>query len=147
ADHRARDPADDHVHPLALADPPRAAAGHVERPHALHDHARRDGARGGDGLRRELHGSRLRHALAGGSVVKKPARSPWPKGARCAVMLTFDFDAETLWLARDRKSADLPGVMSQGRYGANVGVPRLLDLLKREGLRATFYIPGWVVEH
>src|SRR2546422_754011 len=35
--------------------------------------------------------------------------SPWPKGARCAVMLTFDFDAETLWLARDPRTADLPG--------------------------------------
>src|SRR5439155_1855098 len=74
-------------------------------------------------------------------------RSPWPKGARCAVMLTFDFDAETLWLARDPKTADLPGVMSQGRYGARVGVPRLLRLLRAEGVRATFYIPGWVAEH
>ena len=79
--------------------------------------------------------------------MKTSRSSPWPKGARCAVMLTFDFDAETLWLARDRKSADLPGVMSQGRYGAHVGVPRLLELLKREDVRATFYIPGWVVEH
>src|SRR5207244_10937826 len=72
--------------------------------------------------------------------------SPWPKGARCAVMLTFDFDAETLWLSRDPKTADSPGVMSQGRYGAKVGVPRLLGLLRAEGVRATFYIPGWVVE-
>jgi peptidoglycan/xylan/chitin deacetylase (PgdA/CDA1 family) len=80
--------------------------------------------------------------------MKKTTRSsPWPKGARCAVMLTFDFDAETLWLARDPKSADRPGVMSQGRYGAKVGVPRLLDLLRAEGVRATFYIPGWVAEH
>ena len=62
-------------------------------------------------------------------------------------MLTFDFDAETLWLARDPTSTDLPGVMSQGRYGARVGVPRLLALLRAEGVRATFYIPGWVVEH
>jgi len=61
-------------------------------------------------------------------------------------MLTFDFDAETLWLSRDPKTADSPGVMSQGRYGAKVGVPRLLSLLRAEGVRATFYIPGWVVE-
>ena len=78
---------------------------------------------------------------------KSRSSSPWPKGARCAVMLTFDFDAETLWLARDRKAANLPGVMSQGRYGANVGVPRLLELLAAENVPATFYIPGWVVEH
>src|SRR3989442_9981635 len=73
--------------------------------------------------------------------------SPWPKGARCAVMLTFDFDAETLWLARDPRTADLPGVMSQGRYGARVGVPRLLRLLPPEGVRATFYIPALAAEH
>src|SRR3989449_7939623 len=36
---------------------------------------------------------------------------------------------------------------SQGRYGARVGVPRLLRLLHAEGVRATFYIPGWVAEH
>src|SRR5436309_1703409 len=82
----------------------------------------------------------------GGALMTRPS-SPWPKGARCAVMLTFDFDAETLWLARDPKTADLPGVMSQGRYGARVGVPRLLGLLRAEGIRATFYIPGWVAEH
>jgi len=62
-------------------------------------------------------------------------------------MLTFDFDAETLWLARDPKTAHLPGVMSQGRYGARVAVPRLLRLLEAEDVPATFYIPGWVVEH
>src|SRR5947207_7631351 len=59
-------------------------------------------------------------------------------------MLTFDFDAETLWLARDPKTGDSPGVMSQGRYGAKVGVPRLLSLLRAEGVRATFISPaGW----
>ena len=31
----------------------------------------------------------------------------WPDGARCAVMLTFDFDAESLWLARDPALRDL----------------------------------------
>jgi hypothetical protein len=28
--------------------------------------------------------------------------SPWPGAARVAVMLTFDFDARSLWLARER---------------------------------------------
>jgi len=79
--------------------------------------------------------------------VKRETSSPWPAGAKCAVMLTFDFDAETLWLARDPKSLERPGVMSQGRYGARVGVPRLVEMLKAEGVPATFYIPGWVVEH
>lgn len=35
----------------------------------------------------------------------------WPNGVRSAVMLTFDFDAETLWLARDPENARRPGVL------------------------------------
>ena len=75
------------------------------------------------------------------------ASSPWPGGARIAVMLTFDFDAESLWLARDPSHANRPGPLSQGRYGARVGVPRLLDVLAQEQVPATFFIPGWVAEH
>ncbi len=70
----------------------------------------------------------------------------WPGGARVAVMLTFDFDAETGWLSRDPEHRDRPGVLSQGTYGARVGVPRLLALLAAERVPATFYIPGWVAE-
>ena len=73
--------------------------------------------------------------------------SPWPGGARIAVMLTFDFDAESGWLSRDPSHSTRPGVLSQGRYGAQVGVPRLLDVLAQERVPATFFIPGWVAEH
>jgi peptidoglycan/xylan/chitin deacetylase (PgdA/CDA1 family) len=62
-------------------------------------------------------------------------------------MIGYDFDAESGWLSRDPSIASLPGVLSQGVYGGKVGVPRVLDLLKAEGVRASFYIPGWVVEH
>jgi peptidoglycan-N-acetylglucosamine deacetylase len=61
-------------------------------------------------------------------------------------MLTFDFDAESGWLSRDPGAAERPGVLSQGRYGARVGVPRILKLLDDVGLRSTFFIPGWVAE-
>ena len=71
----------------------------------------------------------------------------WPGGARCAVMLTFDFDAETNWLARDPSNVRRPGTLSQGTYGAKVGVPRILDLLREEDLKATFFVPGWVAEN
>ena len=70
----------------------------------------------------------------------------WMHGARCAVMLTFDFDAETLWTSRDPANWDRPGVLSQGTYGAKVGVPRILSLLEEEGLPGTFFVPGWVAE-
>jgi peptidoglycan/xylan/chitin deacetylase (PgdA/CDA1 family) len=65
---------------------------------------------------------------------------------RLPVALTFDFDAETLWLSRDPESGDRPVWLSQGRYGALHGVPRILDLLERHGIPATFFIPGLVVE-
>ncbi|HZQ98055.1 MAG TPA: polysaccharide deacetylase [Chloroflexota bacterium] len=70
----------------------------------------------------------------------------FPGGARCAACLTFDFDAESGWLSRDPSVKDRPGVISQGVYGARVAVPRILELLDAEQLRATFFIPGWVAE-
>jgi peptidoglycan/xylan/chitin deacetylase (PgdA/CDA1 family) len=73
--------------------------------------------------------------------------SPWPNGARCAVLFQFHFDAESAWLSRDPAIAQLPGVLSQGTYGAKVGVPRLLKVLETEKIPASFYIPGWVAEH
>jgi len=71
---------------------------------------------------------------------------PWPDGARCAVMLTFDFDAETLWFSRDPDNARKPGVLSQGVYGGRVGVHKVLDLMQEEGTPATFFTPGWTIE-
>src|SRR5690554_5543125 len=70
----------------------------------------------------------------------------WPEGKRCAVAFTFDFDAEELWIGEDPENAERPGVLSQGAYGAKVGVPRLLELLERHGVRATFFVPGRVAE-
>lgn len=71
----------------------------------------------------------------------------WPNGARIAVMWTFDFDAQSSWLARDPENAERLGVLSQGLYGAKRGVPAILELLREMKMPATFYIPGWVVEN
>ncbi len=70
----------------------------------------------------------------------------WPDGVQCAVTLTFDVDGETLWLSRDAANAERPGVLSQGAYGPKVAVPLILELLTRAGLRATFFVPGWIAE-
>ena len=51
----------------------------------------------------------------------------WPGGARGAVAFTFDFDAEEVWIADDPANANRPGVLSQGTYGAKVGVPLILE--------------------
>src|SRR5262249_46775063 len=71
----------------------------------------------------------------------------WPNGARIAVCFTFDFDAESVWLAREPENAERLGVLSQGLYGAKRAVPKLLELLAAERMPATFFVPGWVAEH
>ena len=70
----------------------------------------------------------------------------WPESNECAVALTFDFDAESLWLANNPNHENLPAVLSIGKYGAEVGVPKILELLRQEDIRATFFVPGWTAE-
>lgn len=59
------------------------------------------------------------------------------------VCLSFDFDALSVWFSYEQTS---PNMLQRGEYGARVGVPRLLDLLRAEQIRATFFIPGHTVE-
>lgn len=67
----------------------------------------------------------------------KPAT--WPNGARCAVALSFDSDHETLTLRTGNTS---PGKLSQGQYGNRAAMPRILDLLARHAIPATFFVPA-----
>jgi len=63
----------------------------------------------------------------------------WKDGARCAIALSFDCDHETNELRDGGKSI---GRLSWGQYGSQIGVPRILDLLRRHDVRATFFVPG-----
>jgi peptidoglycan/xylan/chitin deacetylase (PgdA/CDA1 family) len=63
-----------------------------------------------------------------------------------AVVLTFDVDAELLWLARDPGSADKPVWLSQGAYGIREGLPRILRTLASRGVPASFFVPARNVE-
>jgi len=63
----------------------------------------------------------------------------WPGGAKTAVALSFDSDHETGAL---RNGEVLPGKLSQGEYGARVGVPRILELLDRFEAPSTFFVPA-----
>jgi peptidoglycan-N-acetylglucosamine deacetylase len=71
----------------------------------------------------------------------------WPGGARCAVMLSFDYDAETMWLSRDPTSLRRPALISHGTYAAKVAIPEILALLREYRVPATFFVPGWTAEN
>ncbi len=64
----------------------------------------------------------------------------WPDGARVAVMLSFDVDNDTITLARNAEPS--LGAMSQGEYGARVGLRRVVDLMDRHEIPASFFIPA-----
>lgn len=66
----------------------------------------------------------------------------WPDGASCAFVMSFDFDAEEVWIGEDPQNAFRPGVLSQGAYGPKVAIPLILELLDRHGIRASFFVPG-----
>lgn len=70
----------------------------------------------------------------------------WPDGMQCAACLAFDYDAETLWISRNEENLRRPVTLSQGTFASKVGVPKILELLQRYDLKATFFIPAWVVE-
>ena len=65
--------------------------------------------------------------------------SAWPNGARVAVLLSFDVDNETVAL---RFGEPNPGSLSQGQYGSRQGLRRVVSLLDRNGVPATFFIPS-----
>src|SRR5271166_5485565 len=69
---------------------------------------------------------------------------PWPGGYRMAVCLTWDVDGESAQYVRypDRAKNQL-SELHQRLFGPQVGVWRVLRLLERHGVPATFYIPSY----
>ena len=63
---------------------------------------------------------------------------------RLIVALTFDFDAESYWVGPAKMTS--PSAISRGTYGAREGIPRILRLLEKYALPATFFIPGYTAE-
>jgi peptidoglycan/xylan/chitin deacetylase (PgdA/CDA1 family) len=59
------------------------------------------------------------------------------------ICLTFDFDAICVWPAIGMSSAT---PLSRGEFGARVAMPRILKILEREGIPATFFTPGHTVD-
>jgi peptidoglycan-N-acetylglucosamine deacetylase len=67
-------------------------------------------------------------------------RPTWPGDARCAVTLTFDNFGESLDLIRHGHAG---GASADGVYAPRRGVERVLEVLDRYHVPATFFIEGW----
>ena len=70
----------------------------------------------------------------------------WPGSTRCVVMLTFDFDGPSPFLNRDPGVAKQPSVLSRAEFGPRIGIFRIMDLLDRYAVPASFFVPGWTAE-
>lgn len=75
------------------------------------------------------------HVRAG----RKLTPRTWPNGARVAVCLSFDPDNFTIQLNRGDSN---PVGISLGEYAPYTGIPRLIRLLDRHDIPASWYIPA-----
>lgn len=72
---------------------------------------------------------------------------PWPNGAKCAVAITFDMDADSLvHIAHPARAPDLVSTTSMLRYGPQIAVPRILETYRRLEVKQTFFVPAWCAE-
>jgi len=68
----------------------------------------------------------------------------WNGHYRCAVTLSVDFDAETLWSGTFKLTS--PSPMSRGDHDVRAALPRIHDLLDRHEIPATFMVPAQVAD-
>ena len=71
------------------------------------------------------------------------SRTLLPPDLRCAVTLGVDFDGPSHEVGRG--IAPL-GTHSWGRYSGRRGIPRIMEMLQRQGVPCTFFVPGYDAE-
>jgi peptidoglycan-N-acetylglucosamine deacetylase len=81
----------------------------------------------------------LRQTVDVARVGRKLTPKSWPNGARVAVCLSFDTDSEAPLL---RDGTTSPTTLSASDFGAEKGVLRILDMLDRHQVPATFFVTG-----
>jgi peptidoglycan-N-acetylglucosamine deacetylase len=81
----------------------------------------------------------LRRAVAPARAGRKLTPRSWPNNSRVAVCLSFDVDNESYLLAQGETS---PTTLSATDFGAQTGLPRILALLDRHNVPASFFIPA-----
>ncbi|MHB9842291.1 polysaccharide deacetylase family protein [Paraburkholderia terrae] len=70
----------------------------------------------------------------------------WPDNARCAVVVTVDFNDEHGILSQEPRIAGREKSLSVWRYGAKRGVDRVLDALEEAGVHSSWFVPGRVAQ-
>lgn len=81
----------------------------------------------------------LRQAIELARVGRKLTPKVWPNQARVAVCLSFDTDTEAPLL---RDGTTSPTTLSSADFGAESGVPRIVSMLDRHRIPATFFMTG-----
>ena len=79
----------------------------------------------------------IRRAVGAARLGRKLTPKVWPNGAQVAVCISFDVDNELL-----QRANPLPVPLSVGEYGATTAIPRILALLDRHNIPATFFMPA-----
>jgi len=87
----------------------------------------------------KLTEEQLRQAVAPARVGRKLTPRTWPNNARVAVCLSFDTDTEAPVL-RDGNTS--PTTLSASEFGAASGIPRIIDMLDRYQVPASFFMTG-----
>jgi peptidoglycan/xylan/chitin deacetylase (PgdA/CDA1 family) len=110
-----------------------AAAATIARPEA-----RGQGAQGaGNQPGTRWTEAQLREAIDLARVGRKLTPKVWPNRSRVAVCLSFDTDTEAPLL---RDGTTSPTSLSAAAYGAEAGTPRILAMLDRHRIPATFFM-------
>jgi peptidoglycan/xylan/chitin deacetylase (PgdA/CDA1 family) len=68
----------------------------------------------------------------------------WSGSCQCAVTLSVDFDAETLWSGTFKLRT--PSPLSRGDYDVRAALPRIHALLDKHEIPATFMVPAQVAD-
>lgn len=78
-------------------------------------------------------------------MIRRPV--PWPNGAKVAVAITFDMDADSsLHLFHPNDAINRVSSISMLRYGPEVSIPRILKTYRKFRLKQTFFVPAWCIE-
>ncbi len=74
-------------------------------------------------------------------------KTAWPSNKTCAAMISVNLDAEFFGkIYYPDVNVDEGDILRLGRTGIRFGLPKLLEVLDRFEVKATFFIPGAVVK-